>query len=151
MSKRQSIINAIKVRLATITSLSGYNTEAGGRVYEWHTPIEEDDLPYINIKDTDDAIYIEAIGSWNHELDVSIEAYCTKLDDTPAELRRITEDVINAVWVDTSWSGLAEATEFVSDSADRKSIGFIIEQYNKVIAKVTLRMRILYRTGYGEI
>lgn len=108
--KRQSIINAIKARAATILIVNGYQTNIGGNVKEWHlTQLEPADLPAILISDPNEEADIQDVnsGHYTRKLHISLDVVLVEADRTAAKARQAIEDVIAMIGKDPKWSGLA--------------------------------------------
>jgi hypothetical protein len=156
MSVRQQIIDAMKTRFAGITKANGYNSDLGNSVLDWDTETSGSDpsdwkLPFCNIKDGNSECFIEVMGLFSHELAIDIEVFCTKGKSTAAEIRLILEDIFAAIGVDDTWGGLAQYTMFEDNDGTRRSINLVVEQYNKTIARATIKTKVLYRTNYWQI
>lgn len=123
---RQQIVDAVVARLQTITTNNGYQTNIGAEVSEWPIAYEQEDLVALPSKaalgvfdlvnsateDKSDSRLMQ------NELPLQVRIYHVKAA-TPAELRTMIGDVMNALSVDKRWGGLAWHTESKSD-------GFII-------------------------
>ncbi len=142
-SIRQLIINAIDSRLKLITIANGYETNIGGKVFEWRAvPVEEIDLPCIIYRDLSSVNSVLTIGIGGyHEsnLNIEVEVICAAGSVTPSTIRKMLADVIKAIGVDATWSGLASSTDPVSDA-------ITIEQNEKIIGGANITFTITYRT-----
>lgn len=109
-SIRQQILDAVATRLGTITTANGYETEAGGNVYEWAVvPLDQDNLPALGYKDSGEDIVDETVGEQIRTLHVDIVGI-EKGTAVTAFTRKISADVIKAAGTDLTWGGLAEDT-----------------------------------------
>lgn len=121
MSKRQQIVDAVKARMATITTANGYTSNVGQQVFEWQaTSVDASKLPCILVSDpvetnlggTDDNKN-SAQRTFGLQFEVSL--LLAETNQTAVKARLALEDVIRAIGTDQKWSGLARRTEPVSD------------------------------------
>lgn len=136
-SIRQQILTAIKTRLQTITVANGYETDIGSNVNVWHTTdFQETELPAIDLRDP--AEEVETRGG-NHICTLSIEIEA-KVSGTTSDvsMRDIIADIIKAVGIDSTFSGLVQDTRPVSN----ESFGF--NQNSKKVASITMKFESRY-------
>lgn len=102
-SKRQKIVDAIKVRMQTILTANSYSTNIGQNVTDWKVNFQDSELPAVSVCDLPANA---ADDSQNGKLDrtiwlmpVQIRVYAAK-DDTPANIREMLKDVQAAIRTD---------------------------------------------------
>ena len=138
-SVRQSILNAIKTRLQSITVVNGYETDIGSNVNMWHTTdFQETELPAIDLRDP--AEEVETRGG-NHICTLTIEIEA-KVSGSASDItmRDIIADIIKAVGTDPTFGGLTQDTKPVSND----SLGF--GQNSKKIASIVMTFEARYIT-----
>ncbi len=121
MSKRQTIVDAILTRSATMIVANGYQTNIGAKTREWHvTSLDNAQLDTLIIRDLDDVKRRDPNGenSSKHTwaLRVLFDAVLTPADGNPAKARKAIADIKKMIAVDPTWGGLAKRTEEVKDS-----------------------------------
>ncbi len=108
-STRQQIVDAVKARFVAITTGNGYDANVQ-KLAEWQlTPFEAADLTAITISDPTEETLIsdKNSGSYTRQLTIVADAVLTEADATAARARTLLADLVKAVGVDPTWSGLA--------------------------------------------
>lgn len=140
--KRADILSAVKTRLQTIATSSGYITNLGRNVGLWRTvPLSDAELPFCNIRDTMEEVTDDSQGGAVGRMvrrQVTVEFEIVSPDLT--SIRNCQEDVEKAIGVDETFGGLATRTQPVSSE-------LLANQERDAIAGVLLTVRIDYRTG----
>ncbi len=116
MSRRQEILNAVKVRLATIRAVNGYETDLGTHVFEWKvTAFADSELPGIAVRDTEQRVAELTGGFRDNSLTVEFIVGAAAGTATAATVRMAVVDVIRCIDSDPTWGGLAWDTALESD------------------------------------
>jgi len=118
-------MTAVVAKMATITILNGYNTNAGTRVTRWRAnPPSSGLLPAIDVRDTDRRFLRSLVsgGTLIREYELIVECICFAADgaSTSDTLDSVVADVISAMLADETWGSLAISTMYDSD---RKDVG----------------------------
>lgn len=139
MSKRHTIIGAIKTRMQTIRTTNGYETDAGANVFDSQvTQLPESVLQSIILYDRDGGINAEysTLKNYCRDLIVDIEVD-TKGSDSREKTRSGIDDIWKAVKTDRRWGGLAIQT--VLETED-----MVLAQGDKLTGGSQTRLRITY-------
>lgn len=114
--KRQQIVNAIKARLAGITTANGYQTDIGLKQTEWNpgpkgADPEADELPGHDIRDEVEAAEVtnKNSGTFDRALEIVVIAELKEAGPGATLARQALEDLIQAVGIDPTWGGLGAA------------------------------------------
>lgn len=111
---RQQIVDAIAVRMATITTANGYRTDVGANIFHWKAgPFLAGEVPGMDIRDND-TFLDDTVGEQEHTLDINLRCI-TSGDASPETIRSIVADVTEAVRVDLTWDMLADDTGPITD------------------------------------
>lgn len=96
-SKRLDIMQALGAALETITTVNGYVTNAGNKVFEWQPfPLTVAQTPGIIYRDTDDPI--EVIHNYAlHVLGVEIY-FAGSGTESPTTVRNVLADINDAIY-----------------------------------------------------
>jgi hypothetical protein len=122
MNLRQSIVDAILARFATIAIASGYQTNLGANVKEWQTTaLDETDVASgaLLVRDPVDTKREDPLGeassrrTW--ELQIIVDAVLQESAQNAVQGRKAISDIKKAVAVDQTWGALAKRSEEVSD------------------------------------
>ncbi|MEK6531261.1 MAG: hypothetical protein AABZ23_02065 [Deltaproteobacteria bacterium] len=140
-SIRQKILDAVDLRLKTITKANGYETDIGSHVFHWKaSDFAHHDLPLVEYRDAACSVMEGGpVGFHTFGLTVDIELLTMAGASTPAEVRKAVADIHKAAGQDMQWGGLALNTEPLGDEMK-------IAQADKVIGGALIRIKILYRT-----
>lgn len=143
MSKRLSIVNAIRSRLTEIQKANGFITDLGESVFYWKDLPAEYKQDSLIICDKDHR-FERSNGRCTHTLAVEIKAVC--FDDYYFGERgnEALEDIITLIGQDETWGSLATLTEI--DDVD-----WSVETDGKTAVCVLVRLRVYYRTGDFEV
>ncbi len=149
MSIRQLIINELDARLKAITTVNGYQTNAGNNVFAWREEdLQSHELPGI--------VYLDRIagrreggpiGMFRWAIAVDIYCYASIGRDTPMDVRRLVADVLRAVGAADAgrWNGQAQTTE-LSDGSEMS-----IEHRGKTAGEAIININIIYDAPRWEI
>ncbi len=97
MSRRQEIVDIIKVRLQNISIANGYRNDIV-TVDEWTmSRIEDRDMPALIVRDTGSSTDNSVSGSCTYRLGIDIDVLVSDKDTTMERLRAIIEDVLQAI------------------------------------------------------
>ena len=134
---RQLVMNQIDIKFKTILISNGYNTNAGENVFQWHIgDMPQDRLPSINFRDISKETVQHIIA---HIYRLTIEAELTTLDvSSDEEIRKLIQDVVNAIGDDPTWNQQAIDTEMLEDT-------ILVDVANKVITGGIVRFVVMYR------
>jgi hypothetical protein len=128
--RRQLIIDAIKARLAGITTADGYQTDIGLKQTEWNpgpkgADPEADELPGHDIRDETERTVVENknAGVYERQLEVVVIAELREPGPGATLARKALEDLIKAVAVDPTWGGLARRTLPAEDDINVDELG----------------------------
>ena len=144
-TKRQSIMNAVKTRLQSITVANGYDFNLGSNIYEWRTTaLNDNELPGIVFRDTQN-IKIEGgpVAYFRWGLNVEVEII-TQGGTSITDIRKMLGDVYKAIKTDDTWGGLAITTE-QPNSDEIQS-----EQQERKITGAAIRLQIIYDAPLWE-
>jgi hypothetical protein len=138
-SIRQQIITAIDTRLKTILTTGGsYKTDAGLHVFDWlDRDLADSELDAIIYRDRTNEITPETIQNYSNKVTIEIEAKTKQATDTARQIRKIVEDIYQAIGTDDRWGGLAIDTQPVSEEID-------IQQTDKIAGSAKLTIAIEY-------
>jgi len=147
-SIRQDVINALKTRMATITTGNGYETNIGTYVKEWYTgDANSDNIPMLNIVDESVDIRMEGdelggirMGKERHEMDVTLEVRLSNGTSTSTTLRKAIADIYKAMGTDRTLGGI------LKDSRPRND-QIKIEQNDKVVGLANVSLSLFYETS----
>ena len=127
---RQQIVDAIKVRLAGITTANGYQTDIGLKQTEWDpgpkgADPEADELPGHDIRDEVETASTKDknSGTFDRELEIVVIAELKEPGPGATLARRALEDLIKAIGVDPTWGGLARRTLPVEEDINDDELG----------------------------
>ncbi len=116
MTKRQEIVEAIKVRLPSIRTANGYGTDLGLHVFEWKvTAFGEGELPGVCFRDTEQTVAELTGGYRNNSLTVEFILGAASGALTPGIVRQAIADVVRCIDSDPTWNGLSWDTAIQSD------------------------------------
>lgn len=146
--RRQQIMEAVQAALEGISVANGYRTDIGAGVKRWrprlaegaYVPFGADELPAILAQDRRCETTPLSMQEQAHRLTVEIEARCAGGETSDDLLRKILEDVRQAVGVDPTWGGLAVDTDPQSDE-------FAIVQADQTLGGVLITIVIIYHTS----
>lgn len=117
---RQSIINNIMTRLATITTANGYETNAGNGVYEWREyAIEQSEYPVIVLRDREASTPVPGYYVHDHALTLTFSIYAGG-SSVSSTLRKVLGDVITCIAEDLTFGGYVYDVEPVGDETDQE-------------------------------
>lgn len=147
-SIRQTVVDAFKTRLATITTGNGYETSIGSNVKEWYTGDANDAvLPMVNIVDEDVEIRLDAddlgvirMGKERHEMRLRFEVRLSNGTSTSTTLRKAVADVYKALGTDRTMGGLCKDIRPRNDRIE-------LEQQDKVIGLANIEISAFYETN----
>ena len=144
MSAQQDIIDALETLLATILTTGGYNTNAGQNVYENRsTPLNDTEMPAI-LFTYDEDVEADTFQEELHTLTIEFELVAAGANARD-DVRSIAEDVVTALAVDTTLSGLADDVELPREGSLK------VEAAEQDYARGSLAMSIQYTTDlYGS-
>jgi hypothetical protein len=135
--KRETLVQAVLTRMRAINGAGSYNFNLASSVHEWRaTPFTVEELPAIIVRDRRQETEQVLANKHQHQLTFEIECWHT----TPANLRKLAADVVEAIQSDRRWSGLAYDTDPVDDAVDAKHDGAF-----KIAC--LLRFHVRYRTN----
>jgi hypothetical protein len=119
-SVRQQIIGAVAARLAEITRLNGYRTDAGIDVHEWDvTPLDRGESTLrLEYRDSEGSTEWMAMGMQVHHLPITMRVLCSDNDagESLTTVRSALADIYEAMFEDFTFGGLAEDTIQVGDA-----------------------------------
>lgn len=121
-NRQQDLFNAVKTRLATITTANGYWSNAGQKINEWQmTPVDAANdptlLPCICLSDTDERNLgpgenvNENSSSRLFGVDFEAALLLAEADQTATNARQAKADLIKAIGKDQTFGNLAKRTE----------------------------------------
>lgn len=128
--KRQQIVDAVKARLAAITTANGYQTDIGAKQTEWNPGPKSadpaaDELPGHDIRDEVERTVVDDKnrGAYERALEITVVAEVKEAGPGATLARKALEDLIKAVGVDPTWGGLARRTLPVEDDITVDELG----------------------------
>lgn len=117
---RQTLVDRILARFATITIANGYLTNVGAKVKEWQTtPLDETELTTLLVRDTIASVRPDPNGpnsskhTWTQQ--IIVDAVLQESAQNAVEARKTISDINKAVAVDQTWGGLARRSEQVNE------------------------------------
>lgn len=135
---RQTIIDAVKTRLAAI---SGIQTVAIWRASD----LAPSELPALIIRDTVDQMPSDGIGSGRRDHDLTVEILALFAGNTAAaSARDMVADIVAAIGTDPTWSG--SAYDSILESAELD-----LDDAAQLIASAQISLTIRYRTAMWSI
>ena len=143
-NKRQQIMDAVKSRLQTITTVNGYNTNLGNNVYEWkETAFAENEMPGIDYHDSRCERFDGVLNRFRWRLNVELEI-ATQDATAVSDVRKMIADVYKAIGTDDTWGGLAITT------GQPESDEMRVMKEERFIAGALIGMFIIYETSLWE-
>lgn len=137
-SIRQQILTALDTRLKTITVANGYKTGVGARVFPWlDRELADTEIDALIYRDPANVITPESFDTCTNKLRVEIEVKTKLAANTVLQVRKLIEDVYQAIKTDETWGGLAIDTNPVSDEID-------IQQADKIMGSALVVIEIEY-------
>lgn len=109
-SKRQKIVDAVKTRMAAISTLNGYATNLGSNVEEWTQHLQQEDIPAAGVLSVCDMV-AEAAGTDGRSdpretiwlMPIQLRIWLPKHRTLMANLRTALKDVNRAIRQDDRW------------------------------------------------
>lgn len=143
--KRETILSAVKTRLATITTGNGYYTSIGSHVYDWKT--EEwaaQELPGVSVRDltntrVDAGNSQKGVFYYDLGLEIQIAHEGLANNAMATYLRKAIEDVKAAFRTDLTFSSTVMAATYESDTIE-------IEPGDKVRGNAKIEVTLRYFT-----
>lgn len=140
--KEDTIIGAIKTRLAALTAGSNYYTTFDKVVDNMpaNASYDKDYTKIINIRETNDTLLEEQeSASTLHDIGLDIDIDVIAKGTAVANIRKMKADILKSINTDLTWSGNAFTT-FYRGSQRNKT-----DQYGNVIADLTISITVQYR------
>lgn len=141
--KDDTIIAAIKTRLAAITAGSNYYTTFDKVVDNMpgNASFDKDYTKIINIRETNDVLLDEQIsdGTTLHDIGLDIDIDVIAKDAAAANLRKMKADILKSINTDLTWSGNAFHTTYRGSQRNKT------DQFGSKIADLTISITVLYR------
>jgi hypothetical protein len=139
----QQIINALDVRLKTILTANGYQTNLGRNVYEHRVAdLQETELPaliYRDISSVSEVLTIQGPTSRHeHTLEVTLDIRVSGAT-APDNVRRALADTYKVLGTDPTFGALVVRTEWRGHEMQ-------VEQESNTIAGITITIGLVYRT-----
>lgn len=144
-TRRQQIIDAIVLRLQTITTANGYATNAGALVEDWPRRFDDDECPALGVCDVTESSDKgdRESGTETHTLTVQVRVFVAA--NTPAPtLRAIIGDVQKAVGVNQYWSDLLG--EPLATGTWPRRAGMIVPSEAMELAGAAVEFDVQYQT-----
>ena len=144
-SKRQQITDALVVKLATILTANGYQTDVGASVFTWRRhPLTADEVPCLVVADIDlNRDYSgSSIGQVNNVLTLKVAGFASS-STTLADARKIEEDIVAAIGDWETAGGLANWVQVESSF-------MVMEQHEGVIGAVEVTISATYATDRNQ-
>lgn len=149
MTKRHAIIDALVVRLKTLTTANGYSSNAGFAVYDWHPEnLQAATVPMLNVMDR--AETVEDLGGGDrteHKLSVDVTGNVSNGVNTISDARALLGDIAKCLMSPTDRT-LGGACDSISMS-DGGTIQ-LEQATDGTRASVSLSLSVLYRTTRGD-
>lgn len=135
---RQHIIDNLKTRFAAMTTAGGYTLNSP-QVYDWRLiPLEDADLPAIEIEDGTDSHDASKIIIADHVIELTI-SIVVQNDTAPADLRAYIADIYTCIGTDPTCGGYAEDMIPVKDE-------ILLDQKDKVRGEIRTVWKVPYIT-----
>lgn len=130
--KRQNVIDALVNQLGNISITNGYLTGIGDNVQSFYElEIDEDeDLPIINVRETESTVAVQIQGLWSHTCDVEISVADA---GTIEHIRECVNDVLRAIKSDKTIGGtcvLVSPGPIKIDKSEEKNRTFVAAVVN---------------------
>jgi len=142
--KRQDVIDALVAQLKNISKSGGYLTNIGSNVesfYEYEID-EDNDLPLINVRESESTVDLQMQGLWRHSCDVEI----TIVDAGTIEyIRQCVQDILKAVKSDKTIGGTCVLASPGSIKIDKS------EEKNKTFVAAAVNVKLQYNSPEWEI
>lgn len=136
---RQDIVDAMKTRFASITTIGGYHNTLTGKVNIYYGKTTSTGT-LVDITDGEERYEQMAGGAvWDRRMAVTIGIE-TDASTSDTVARQLIEDIWKSIGTDVTWSGKAIDTTPVSSNIE-------VEHEEKRIAGATCTVEVLYRTG----
>jgi len=147
--KLQQVMDALGTRLKTITQTNGYNYNLGKSVFEGRlSPYNESELPALDFRELgalpDSDIVEDTIGLQTHEIDVEVEIITAAGKTTATVLRKMVQDVVNAIGTDDTFGDLVEYAGY-------GGFDVTLDQSKKIIGGATVKFSLTYKTAQWEV
>lgn len=153
-SNFDAVRETVKTRLGAISLESGYNTDAGARVYLWEEkpeiiydpaqPTQSDTLPIISIADAEIVVNSRSLGTdtprANFECDqlIAVKGFAA----TAPAAQQLRDDILYALSL--------EQPTLESNSLRPESISGIAKEPEQVIFSVTVTYRVAVNQTFGH-
>ncbi len=138
-SRRQRIVDRIKVLLATINTSNGFRTCVGDNLFEWKTfDFQDTELPGIDVRDTSETVNVVG-GRHFYTLLIEIEAKVSASTSTQKG-RHVLADIIKLMGQNFNLNNLAHKITPV----ENELLDF--EQGNKKQGTVLIKFEVEYAT-----
>lgn len=135
MSKRQSILDALKTLLQTIKVSNGFNTNLGDYVFHWQEyPVEYNEESLV-IRDPDED-YEEKNNNYQCVLHIEIESRVFSNNPGLAGNQAL-QDVLKAIGSDVTFSGLATRTKLITNEKQ-------VETEGRSACSILLKIDVIY-------
>jgi hypothetical protein len=139
-SRRQQIIDAIKVLLATVTVANGFKTNVGSNVFEWKSiDFQETEIPGMDVRDPGEEVETKG-GRHYYTLTIEIEAKVSA-STTTKQAREVLADIQTLMGENQNIGGLAHLVRPVQNEL------LDFEKGNKKFGTVLLRFEVQYATN----
>ena len=106
MTRQQAIMEAMADVLKGITKANDFLTDIGKKVREWEIGADEDDLPFVDVRDTDE-VTATVHGAHVWDMPLTIIVGCAG-QTSRVEARKMTADVYKAIGKYPTLKGLAD-------------------------------------------
>jgi len=137
--------DAVITRLQAILVSGGYNTDAGGQVYNGVRFFQDDQIfPILTVFSGDEVVEKLTYNDWRLERTVNIEGYVKDATTPTTSLEQLIEDIQRAIeQSDTTMGGLVEMIDYTGvEEIDPPEAG-------SDIAGVRVTYLFTYRRTYG--
>lgn len=144
-SRRQQIIDALAIRLHTITLVNGYATNAGVNVFVWRKhPVTPAETPCLLVQDGElNREYGVTIAKVKNTLTCNILALTVDSKaSTPELARMMEEDIVKCMATWDTAGGLADRLLVTKSSPS-------MEQHEQMVGMVQITVEIVYTCDRG--
>lgn len=146
--KQQLVMDELTSTLSLITTLTGYNTDIGDKVYEWsEIDVDTKSMPFINVRDIKDTMQDDVIKRIDHTLTVVIDVVVYG-DDAPSQARGAFNDVMKVLGTNDTLNGLVDS--IVPVPAPEATAKMQANQTNNKVMVVSVAIEINYNTAYWD-
>jgi hypothetical protein len=145
---RQQIVDALVVRLKTITIANGYSSAIGNNVYSWFPEnLATEVLPLLMVNDLGDTLTDSGRDQIEHSLRIQLEGHITAGTTTDQFVRALIGDIARVIMdpEDRTLGGLCDTMQLLDGGTIQ-----LEQQAEQTVGAATLALGVTYRTDRGD-